>query len=290
MKTTIKKSDTLLVYLQGLFPESSRTNLKKMLSNGQIFLNGTAVSHFATPLKSGDVLEVGKGTGTGAVAAKASRKGIKVPYQVLYEDEAMVAIEKPTGINTNSDDGSESVYKKLKFWYGEVSKGKQSLWMVHRLDKEVSGILLFAKSEEARASLIDHWKEGTKVYIALCEGRPDPASGTISGWLVENKAMKMYVSNEEVEGAKWAITHYNTLKMSGPCSLVEVKLETGRKNQIRAHLAEKGCPIVGDRKYGSKEQDMRIMLHAKSLTVRHPDTGDMVTISSNLPGGFPSLG
>lgn len=288
MKTTIKKSDTLLVFLQGLFPESTRTNLKKMLSNGQIYLNGTVVSHYATPLKVGDMVEIGKGTGTGAVAAKASRRGHKSPYTVLYEDEAMVAIEKPTGINTNSDDGSESVYKKLKFWYGEQTKGETSLWMVHRLDKEVSGILLFAKTEAARAHLIEHWKEGTKVYMAFCEGRLEPASGTISGWLAENKAMKMYVPAEELEGAKWAITHYNTLKMSGPKSLVEVKLETGRKNQIRAHLAEKGCPIVGDRKYGSKEQDSRIMLHAVSLTVRHPVSGEFVTITSNLPGGFPA--
>jgi 23S rRNA-/tRNA-specific pseudouridylate synthase len=154
------------------------------------------------------------------------------------------------------------------------------------LDKEVSGILLFAKSEKIMDWLKDHWKQTEKIYLALVEGKPKEMQGTISGWLKEGARQKVYTTSSE-EGAKYAVTHYRIVQELPSHTLLEVQIETGRKNQIRVHLSDLGCPIVGDYKYGASAHPLRrVRLHACSFTFPHPQTGEMMHIESTMPKDF----
>jgi 23S rRNA pseudouridine1911/1915/1917 synthase len=153
----------------------------------------------------------------------------------------------------------------------------------------VSGILLLAKTESSMNFLKDHWKETEKRYIALVEGKPKEAAGTVKSLLYEDKTQKVH-STTNPYNAKLAITHYKTIQEVNKNSLLEIKLETGRKNQIRVHMSDLGCPIVGDRKYGaSKEFIRRIRLHACYLSFPHPVKGEKIVMESSMPKGFLSL-
>jgi 23S rRNA pseudouridine1911/1915/1917 synthase len=170
-----------------------------------------------------------------------------------------------------------------------MSKGKIRTYVIHRLDKEVSGVLILSKSETAMDAIKDKWDETEKHYFALVEGIPENPEGTIKSWLIEDNAMKMHSVNEK-PGAKYAITNYKTIRTLDNYTLLDVKTETGRKNQIRVHLSDIGCPIVGDRKYGASTDFIRrVRLHACSISFPHPVTGKLITVESPMPKGFLSL-
>jgi 23S rRNA pseudouridine1911/1915/1917 synthase len=161
--------------------------------------------------------------------------------------------------------------------------------VVHRLDKEVSGIVLFAKSEEIQQKIKEKWKETEKDYYALVEGKPKENEGKISNWLMETSTQKMYITQQSGD-AKLAITDYKTLKKFPAHTLLEIRIETGRKNQIRVQLAGIGCPVAGDRKYGSQDPFKRqIRLHAFHFAFHHPVSGEYLKIESPLPKGFLKL-
>jgi 23S rRNA pseudouridine1911/1915/1917 synthase len=158
--------------------------------------------------------------------------------------------------------------------------------VVHRLDKEVSGVLMLAKSEITMDTIKDKWEETEKHYFALVEGIPENTEGTIKSWLIEDNAMKMR-SVTERPGAKYAITHYKIIKHLNNNTLLDVKTETGRKNQIRVQLSDIGCPIVGDRKYGASTDFIRrVRLHACSISFPHPVSGKIIKVESSIPKGF----
>jgi len=162
-------------------------------------------------------------------------------------------------------------------------------YVVHRLDKEVSGVLLFAKSNDVKEAIKENWIKTEKHYYALSEGIPEKAEDTIKSWLIEDKSQKVHSTNETAN-AKFAITNYKIIKQLNNCTLLDVSTGTGRKNQIRVHLSDIGCPIVGDRKYGaSNEFIRRIRLHAYSLSFPHPANGRTMTILSPMPEGFLTL-
>ena len=153
----------------------------------------------------------------------------------------------------------------------------------------MSGIVLFAKSQFVMNFFKDHWKETEKRYIALVEGAPEKPEGTIQSWLVEDKSQKVHSTGNSVN-AKLAITHYKTIQLLDNYTLLEVKLETGRKNQIRVHLSDAGCPIVGDRKYGASTNYIRrIRLHACYLSFQHPVNCKNIIVESPMPKGFLKL-
>lgn len=280
MKTIVKKATTLTEFLTELFPESPRTRIKKLLQNGNVMCNNKTVTLHSFKLTTGDSIRV---------MTQEHKKDVNrfdMPFPVLYEDDYLIVIEKPVGISTSSTDNSQSVQSVLSNILKKHSKGKVRSFVVHRLDKEVSGILLFAKSEKIMNDLKNHWKEVEKHYFALVEGKPKEPNDTIKSWLVEDKFQKMH-STTRTEGAKYSITHYRVLRHFENYTLLEVWIETGRKNQIRVHLSGIGCPIVGDRKYGaSKEYIRRIRLHAYSLCLPHPVTGEVIKIESPMPKGF----
>lgn len=281
MKTTINKSQTLLEFLIEQHPDSPRTRIKKLLQSGTVRVNNKPSTLHSYPLKPGDTVEF---SGKVGIATKAS-----LPFPVLYEDQHVIVIDKPAGINTSSVDGSSSVQWIISDFLKNVSKGIVRTYVVHRLDKEVSGVLLLAKSEKAMDIIKDKWEETEKHYYALVEGIPENPEGTIKSWLKEDNAMKMHSVGESSD-AKLAITQYKTIRNLNNFSLLDIKTETGRKNQIRVHLSDIGCPIVGDRKYGAADDFVRrVRLHAFSLTFPHPVTGEKITVESAMPEGFLSL-
>jgi RluA family pseudouridine synthase len=229
-------------------------------------------------LKPGDMVEITSSDYSSRVPA---------PFPVLYDDHDVIVVEKPVGIATSSTDNSPNVYYILSQYLKAQSKGRIKAYVVHRLDKEVSGVLLFAKSEQAMNLIKDHWSETKKLYYALVEGVPKQVEGTIESWLVEDKIFKVHSTPNPSDKAKFAITHYRTIKQLEKHTLLEIRLETGRKNQIRVHLSDMGCPIVGDRKYGASPDFVRrVRLHSFYLSFPHPFKKETITVESPLPKDF----
>ena len=279
IKTTIQYDCTLLEILQDFYPQSPRTRIKKILQHDNVICNGKVVTLHSFRLKPGDVVEVKDSPGT--------PKRATAPFPVLYEDQEIIVVEKPVGISTSSIDNSPNVYHILSQYLKDQSKGRIKAYVVHRIDKEVSGVLLFAKSEKAMNIIKDNWKQTKKLYYALVEGKPERPEGTIESWLAEDKNFKVSSTHMQSEKAKFAITHYRTIKQLNKLTLLEVNIETGRKNQIRVHMSDLGCPIVGDRKYGASADFVRrVRLHAFYLSFPHPYTKEIITVESPLPEGF----
>ena len=281
MKTAVNKSITLIEFLTEQFPDSPRTRIKKLLQSGTIRVNDKPVTLHSFPLKPGDIVEINKQAGNTAKAG--------LPFPVLYEDQDVIIIDKPAGKPTSSTDGSLSVQDILSESLKRQSKDRVRAYVVHRLDKEVSGVLLFAKSRKAMDSIKEKWPETEKHYYALVEGIPAKAEDTIKSWLVEDRSQKVH-STHEIPDAKFSITNYTTIKQVNKNTLLDIRTDTGRKNQIRVHLSDIGCPIVGDRKYGASDEfKRRVRLHAYSLSFPHPADGRIVTVKSPMPEGFLTL-
>jgi 23S rRNA pseudouridine1911/1915/1917 synthase len=281
VKATVRKSYSLFEFLEEIYPDSPRTRIKKILHSGDIRVNGMPVTLHSYQLKPGDEVEISK------TGAKTTVKGS--PFNILYEDNHIIIIDKPAGISTSSVDGSRNVRDVLSAWVRDQTKGKERVWVIHRLDKEVSGIVMFAKSEEVTDMMKEKWEETEKHYYAYVEGVPEKPQGVIESWLKEDNRQKVYSTTEQ-ENAKFAVTEYKIIKRKEEYSLLDVSIKTGRKNQIRVHLADIGCPIVGDRKYGaSSEYIRRVRLHAYSLSFPHPVTGKPISITTPIPKGFMDL-
>ena len=211
---------------------------------------------------------------------------------ILYEDHEILVVDKKSGLLTVSNDKvkDNTAYYLLTLY---VRKGNQKsrnrIFIVHRLDRDTSGIIVFAKSEESKHYLQGEWKQFRKKYYAVVHGTLAEKQGEISSYLTENSAYKMYSVKDPQKG-KFAKTGYKVLRESKKYSLLEIDLYTGRKNQIRVHLADLGCPVVGDKKYGEKEKGIkRLALHAASLTIKHPYSKEQMTFETKIPAYFRSL-
>jgi len=219
---------------------------------------------------------------------KYQPKGISI----LFEDRDILVVDKTDGLLTVS---TEKVKENTAFYLLNnyvrkgIQKSKNRVYIVHRLDKDTSGVLIFAKSEHAKRYLQKEWQGFEKKYYALVHGTLAEKEGLITSYLVESSAHKMY-SVDDPEKGKLAKTGYKVLKESKKYSLLEIDLLTGRKNQIRVHLSDKGCPVVGDKKYGEKQKGIqRLTLHAASLTINHPYTKERMTFKTEVPAYFESL-
>jgi len=271
----------LIEFLIEQYPDSPRTRIKKLLQSGTIRVNNRPTTLFSFQLNPGDTVDFGMRAG---IATKAS-----LPFPVLYEDQQLIVIDKPAGIATSSIDGSSNIQRIISEYLKNMSKGTVRTYVVHRLDKEVSGVLVLAKSEIIMDNLKNKWEETEKHYFAFVEGIPEKAEGTIKSWLIEDNAMKMH-SVPERTNAKLAITHYKIIRLVNNYALLDIRTETGRKNQIRVHLSDIGCPIVGDRKYGASTDFIRrVRLHACSISFPHPVSGEVIEVESPLPEGFLTL-
>ena len=228
-----------------------------------------------------------------AVAIAAlSRRRLPRGLAILYEDNDILVVDKPAGLLTVGTDSNKTrtAYYILTDYVRKGSlKSRNRIFIVHRLDQWTSGVLVFAKSEEVKLRLQEQWKDTQKKYLAIVHGRLSQKEGIITSYLAENKAFVVYSTTDAAKG-KLARTAYKVLKEAGNFSLLEVNLLTGRKNQIRVHLADKGHPIAGDRKYGKADDGYkRLALHSKSISFKHPTTGRQMTFESKVPTYFKRL-
>lgn len=268
---------TLLSFLVSRLARWRRSNLKDRLRLGCVVVNGQPVLRHDHPLRPGDRIEV-RSRG-GGVEPRAAAAG----SATIFLDQDLVAIDKPAGLLSVSTD-RQRTRTALSITRDSLSRPGQAarLWPVHRLDRETSGVLLFARSKSVCESVRSRWSEAEKVYLAIVEGHPDPDAGRIDQPLWEDRNLRVHVGRHE--GAKDAVTHFRTLRSGGGQSLLEVRLETGRRHQIRSHLAWLGHPIVGDDRYG--QAGPRLGLHALRLTIPNPREAGVLVFEAAAPAEF----
>jgi RluA family pseudouridine synthase len=211
---------------------------------------------------------------------------------VLYEDHDILVVNKISGLLTiGTDKVRENTAHFLlnKYVRKGNQKSKNRVYIVHRLDRDTSGVIVFAKSENAKRYLQEEWQKFQKTYYAVVHGKLPKKEGVITSYLAENRIHKMYSVNDPKKG-KLAKTGYRVLRESRNYSMLEINLLTGRKNQIRVHFSENGCPVAGDKMYGEKEKNIkRLALHAASITILHPSTKEKMTFEAEVPAYFKSL-
>lgn len=205
---------------------------------------------------------------------------------ILHEDRDIIVVNKEAGLLTIATDDirTRTAYFLLTDYVRKGTvKSHQRVFIVHRLDRETSGVLVFARTEAAKRQLQDHWDTAEKHYLAVVHGRMPQAEGVITSYLTENAALRVYSTPDPARG-RLARTAYEVLQTPPGFSVLEVALLTGRKHQIRVHLAEQGNPVSGDRKYGQRgDTATRLALHARSLTIAHPYSGERMTFEAALP-------
>jgi len=211
---------------------------------------------------------------------------------IIHEDKDILVVDKPPDLLTIGTDTEKlrTAYFILTDYIRKgAAKSKNRIFIVHRLDRETSGVLIFAKSEEAKFTLQSHWKETKKKYLAVVHGRCDRKSETITTYLAENQAHFVY-STSDISKGKLSHTAYKVLKQTKDFALLKVDLLTGRKHQIRVHLAGIGHPVVGDQRYGKENMaHKRLALHARSISFRHPFSAKQLTFETKVPVYFNQL-
>jgi 23S rRNA pseudouridine1911/1915/1917 synthase len=281
---TVEKKDTLLACLLISLPHKSRNVLKAVLRDGQVMVDGTPVSQFDQGLRPGQRIEV--------------RWDKKTPQQqplglnIVYEDEELIIINKPAGLLTIATDKEKrkTAYAVLSN-YVKQEDPENKIFVIHRLDRETSGLLMFAKNETIKVQIQENWTTtiDERTYIGVVEGEVQQQEGTIVSWLKESKAFIVYSSQNPQHGQK-AVTHYKKIKGNNTFSLLQINLETGRKHQIRVHMQDIKHPIIGDSKYGSTQSPIRRMgLHAQVLAFTHPKTGKACRFETEIPRKFLQL-
>jgi len=278
-KFIVKERSKLLEFLFSHLTGWSKKTIKQRLQGSSVAVNGEISTKHDYPLNIDDVVEVG-------VFKKASSQTLQ-KLEIIYQDKDIIAINKPAGL-LSVGNTTESKQHALAILRNQLSRGKNQvkLWPVHRLDRDTSGVLLFATSKEMREKVMDKWGVSEKIYLAIVKGCPKEKKGTIDQPLrADDREYRMHVGKHP--DAKPAITHYVVKQSTPERSLLEVKIETGRQHQIRAHLAWLGHSIIGDERYGKKGEKMG--LHAKKLTIIHPVKKKPMSFEVEAPRDFYTL-
>ena len=284
--------DFLIAKMGGM----ARSSVKQLLGQRRVKVGNAIQTRHDFALKAGDVVTVSSGRGNSQLTHPKLR--------IVYEDDDLIVVNKQPGLLTvaATPGSSETTAYSILRAYVKKQNARAGIYVVHRLDRETSGLLVFARSQELQHYMREYWRElvTERTYIALTEGVPEPREGQIKSWFTEDKRNAMVYSSPVDDGGDLAITNYKVLRTSGvrnqepgvkteQYALVELHLETGRTNQIRVHLASKGCPVVGDRKYGHGNESSpidRLCLHAKVLAFIHPVTEKTVRFESPVPKEF----
>lgn len=274
----------LMPFLIASLPHRSRNNIKSLLARGQVSISGQIVKQFNHPLEPGQEVVID----ASPVWGKEVGPGLKV----LFEDQYLLVVDKPAGLLTIASDTEKerTAYHQLMDYVREKNPAHR-IFIVHRLDRDTSGVMVFAKQEEVKRQFQDSWKElmTERSYIAVVEGSMAGEGDTVHSWLLETKTKHMYSGTTPGDGLE-AITHYRVLQSSPQFSLLAIHLETGRKNQIRVHMYDIGHPIVGDKKYGARDNPLRrLALHARVLAFRHPISGETMRFETEIPKSFLAL-
>lgn len=263
--------------------KQSKSKTKATLQNCGIKVNNRTVTQFNFALHKGDKVSVS--------TSKKNDQFQSKYVKLVYEDRYLVVVEKSHGILSMGVGQSSLNVKTILDDYFKRSRQKCTAHVVHRLDRETSGLLIYAKDMETRQQLEHEWHHSVydRRYIAVLSGRIEEEGGTVANWLKENKLYVTYSSPVD-NGGKYAVTHFHVLRTTDTHSLVEFKLETGRKNQIRVHAADINHPVCGDTKYGNGDDPLkRLCLHAYILCFYHPVTHQPMEFSTQIPTGFKRI-
>ncbi len=283
-KLTVKEESSLMEFLLSKMGGMSRSSVKSLLSHRQVSVNDKVTTQFDMPLRTNDRVTINHSHGNVELTHPKLR--------IIYEDSDLIIVEKKEGLLTvTTGTGMEMTAFSILKNYVKKSSQFNKIYTVHRLDRETSGVLVFAKNRDVQHILRNNWHEivTKRVYSAVVEGKVAKEKDQIISWLTENEVSLKIKSTPYDNGGKQAITNYKLIKFNEEYSLLEIELETGRKNQIRVHMESIGHPIVGDRKYGSTVNIGRLALHAQVLEFYHPVTGELVHFETPVPKEFSRL-
>jgi 23S rRNA pseudouridine1911/1915/1917 synthase len=283
---TVDQPAPLLAWLFTAWPEAKRNTVRDWLKSRHVAVNGRVVSQFDLALQSGDVVTIR--------SQPQAAPDTRLPGGILirHEDDAVIVIEKPAGLRSIATEAESdaTAYAQLT---EHVRRGnprnRERVWIVHRLDQETSGLMVFARTEATKRVLQENWDAVEKKYRAVVEGAPPNDSGVLESHLDESDRFRVRVVKESSRTRR-AVTHYRLEKRGVKTALVELTLETGRRHQIRVQLGAAGCPIIGDKRYGAQTDPIkRVALHASELRFKHPVSGKEMRFISPLPGEFGRL-
>ena len=283
---TVEHPSELLDFLLACHPGAKRTRVRQWLKYGAIQVNGQTVARSTHRVRTGDAVSIRAKRETRAV-------GLLPPgMNILFEDGALIVIEKPENLlsTASAKERSNTAYAVLTDYVRRRHpRSSGRVWIVHRLDRETSGLMVFAKTEAAKRTLQGQWDTTDKRYLAVVEGRLPADHGVLRSHLNESNPFKVY-SAPRGAGTRHAVTRYRVVKRTSTSALVELAPETGRRHQLRVHLADTGCPIVGDQKYEARTNPaLRLALHATFLQFKHPLSGDVLRFESPLPEALARL-
>lgn len=279
-----EKALNLMEFMLNRLKDQKRTSVKEFLRHNQVLVNEQPESNALRTMCVGDIVKVN------------FTREFKVFYhrrlKLVYEDDDILVVNKGYGLLSigNDNEHEETAYNIVRNylkWHNPQNK----VFIVHRLDRDTSGLMLFAKTIEAKEAMQHNWNNMVleRRYLALVEGTPEPAEGTVRNYLLENVKHEVYSSDTPESGGQLAVTRYRTLRSSNGLTLMELQLDTGRKNQIRVHLKDLGHPISGDRRYGASRNPIhRLALHAQTLRFVHPVTKRDMNFSTPIPKSFLS--
>lgn len=294
----VEQDGLLMDFLQTKMGGMAKSSIKQLLGQRRVTINNAIQTRHDTPVRRGDTVVVASGRGNIELRHPKLR--------IIYEDDALIVVEKKNGLLTvpvNQKSSETTVFSILKE-YAKKQSYRNTVHVVHRLDRETSGLLVFAKSPELQEYMRTYWRQlvTKRTYVALVEGKLEKKEGKITSWLTENPRTALVSSSPVDNGGQLAITNYKVLRESNlqtdemdlgaAYSLVELNLETGRTNQIRVHMASMGHPVVGDRKYGNGNESSpidRLCLHARVLEFVHPMTEKKVRFEASTPKEFARI-
>lgn len=275
-KYMVKENEILIEFLKKMFSNLSKNSVKSLLHNEKVFVNGNMTTKYNYELNIGDVVEI--------------REKVAKNIDIIYEDKDIIVINKPSGLLTvaTEKEKNKTAYHLVMEYLKKKNKNNR-IFIIHRLDKDTSGIIMFAKNERAKHLYQDNWNDIVKkrCYYAVIDGKMENKEGTIKSYLKENGNMVYSVKDRS---GKLAITEYKVLKERKNISLLDINLKTGRKNQIRVHMKENKTPILGDLKYGEKSKLInRLALHAYKLELINPVTKKLLIFEASMPNEIKTL-
>ena len=276
----VEQPDTLLPFLLAHVAGKSRNNVKSLLSRRLVAVDGRPVSRFDTPLAPGQVV---------TILPESAPKDEPLPFPILFEDEHLVVVNKPAKLLSvaNDQEKQRTAYRIVTDYVRTQNVGNR-IFVIHRLDRDTSGVLMFAKDAQTKELFQARWNEivTRRGYKAVVEGVPRERQASLRSYLVETKTHLVF-SGSPGPGAKEAITNYQVERTGNGYALLDISIDTGRKNQIRAQMHELGHPVAGDKQYGARTNPIgRLCLHAGELSFLHPLTGEPTTFTAKTPRDF----
>lgn len=281
----VKEPMELMAFLSAMMPQASRTKIKSLLSKRIVYVDNVITTQYNFPLQPGMKVQISRDKHVHEFRSRL--------LKIVYEDAYIIVVEKNEGLlSVNTERQKERTAYTILNEYVRRTNKRNRVYIVHRLDRDTSGLMMFAKDEKTQHTLRDNWHRIVfdRRYVAVVNGEMERNQGTVHSWLTD-RTLYVYSSPTD-DGGKEAITHYRTIKRNKDFSLIELNLETGRKNQIRVHMQDLNHPIVGDGRYGREDEPNplgRLALHAFKLCFYHPVTGEIMRFETPYPAPFKAL-